>query len=161
MSLTKTSILSTTHAIFWGLREDIKNILRTLPISVLPRYQARTHRCAACDCYPLPIWYIFVLHLDCMSCGSFSLQIGLTITPYYWCSVWPRISYESLEAEYYPIGSPPRIECTLLQVQVMPIQSWILSSSWYQLYLPWQLLYLLEKSFMAHYRRKEKSSLMS
>jgi hypothetical protein len=37
MSATKVPMLSTTHAIFRGLQEDLKNILRHLPNSVLPQ----------------------------------------------------------------------------------------------------------------------------
>ena len=37
MSATKIPMLSTTHAIFRGLQDDIKNILRDLPNSVSPR----------------------------------------------------------------------------------------------------------------------------
>jgi hypothetical protein len=37
MSATKVPMLSTTHAIFRGLQDDIKNILRKLPNSVPPR----------------------------------------------------------------------------------------------------------------------------
>jgi hypothetical protein len=37
MSTTKFPMLSTTHAIFQGLQEDIKNILCSLPNSALPR----------------------------------------------------------------------------------------------------------------------------
>jgi hypothetical protein len=37
MSATKVPMLSTTHAIFRGLQEDIKNILRDLPNSVSPK----------------------------------------------------------------------------------------------------------------------------
>lgn len=33
MSATKTPMLSTTHAVFRGLQEDIRNIIRTLPAS--------------------------------------------------------------------------------------------------------------------------------
>ena len=36
MSATKTPMLSTTHAIFRGLQDDIKNILRSLPNTVSP-----------------------------------------------------------------------------------------------------------------------------
>jgi hypothetical protein len=36
MSTTKVPMLSTTHAIFRGLQEDIKEILRNLPTSVSP-----------------------------------------------------------------------------------------------------------------------------
>jgi sulfur relay (sulfurtransferase) DsrC/TusE family protein len=36
MSATKTPMLSTTHAIFRGLQDDIKNILRSLPDTVSP-----------------------------------------------------------------------------------------------------------------------------
>jgi len=36
MSATKVPMLSTTHAIFRGLQDDIKNILRDLPNSVSP-----------------------------------------------------------------------------------------------------------------------------
>lgn len=36
MSATKVPMVSTTHAIFRGLQEDIKNILRNLPNSVSP-----------------------------------------------------------------------------------------------------------------------------
>jgi hypothetical protein len=36
-SATKVPMLSTTHAIFRGLQEDIKNILRDLPNSVSPK----------------------------------------------------------------------------------------------------------------------------
>ena len=34
MSTTKVPMLSTTHAIFQGLQEDIKGILRSLPATV-------------------------------------------------------------------------------------------------------------------------------
>jgi hypothetical protein len=37
MSATKEPMLSTTHAIFRGLQDDIKNILRNLPNSVSPK----------------------------------------------------------------------------------------------------------------------------
>jgi len=37
MSTTKYPMLSTTHAIFRGLQDDIKDILRSLPNSVSPR----------------------------------------------------------------------------------------------------------------------------
>jgi hypothetical protein len=37
MSATKTPMLSTTHAIFRGLQDDIKDILRSLPDSVSPK----------------------------------------------------------------------------------------------------------------------------
>jgi hypothetical protein len=37
MSATKTPMLSTTHAIFRGLQDDIKDILRSLPNSVSPK----------------------------------------------------------------------------------------------------------------------------
>jgi len=37
MSATKVPMLSTTHAIFRGLQDDIKNILRDLPNSVSPK----------------------------------------------------------------------------------------------------------------------------
>lgn len=37
MSTTKYPMLSTTHAIFRGLQDDIKDILRSLPDSVSPR----------------------------------------------------------------------------------------------------------------------------
>ena len=37
MSTTKSPMLSTTHAIFQGLQDDIKGILRGLPNSVSPR----------------------------------------------------------------------------------------------------------------------------
>jgi hypothetical protein len=37
MSTTKLPMLSTTHAIFRGLQDDIKGILRNLPNSVSPR----------------------------------------------------------------------------------------------------------------------------
>ena len=37
MLTTKFPMLSTVHAIFRGLQDDIKNILRTLPNSVSPR----------------------------------------------------------------------------------------------------------------------------
>jgi hypothetical protein len=37
MSATKTPMLSTTHAIFRGLQDKIKNILHSLPNSVSPR----------------------------------------------------------------------------------------------------------------------------
>jgi hypothetical protein len=37
MSTTKYPMLSTTHAIFQGLQDDIKDILRSLPNSVSPR----------------------------------------------------------------------------------------------------------------------------
>jgi hypothetical protein len=37
MSTTKFPILSTTHAIFRGLQDDIKDILRGLPDSVSPK----------------------------------------------------------------------------------------------------------------------------
>jgi hypothetical protein len=37
MSATKVPMLSTTHAIFRGLQDDIKNILYDLPNSVLPK----------------------------------------------------------------------------------------------------------------------------
>ncbi|KAF8223262.1 hypothetical protein L208DRAFT_1317767, partial [Tricholoma matsutake] len=37
MSTTKIPMLSTTHAIFWGLQEDIKGILQSLPAPVSPR----------------------------------------------------------------------------------------------------------------------------
>jgi hypothetical protein len=37
MSATKIPMLSTTHAIFRGLQDDIKNILRNLPNSVSPK----------------------------------------------------------------------------------------------------------------------------
>ena len=36
MSAMKTPMLSTTHAIFRGLQDDIKNILRSLPNTVSP-----------------------------------------------------------------------------------------------------------------------------
>jgi hypothetical protein len=36
MSTTKLPMLSTTHAIFRGLQDDIKDILRSLPNSVSP-----------------------------------------------------------------------------------------------------------------------------
>ncbi|KAF8234450.1 hypothetical protein L208DRAFT_1261736 [Tricholoma matsutake] len=36
MSTTKIPMLSTTHAIFWGLQEDIKGILRCLLATVSP-----------------------------------------------------------------------------------------------------------------------------
>ncbi|KAF8227641.1 hypothetical protein L208DRAFT_1295851 [Tricholoma matsutake] len=36
MSATKVPMLSTTHAIFRGLQEDIKGILRSLPATVSP-----------------------------------------------------------------------------------------------------------------------------
>ena len=36
MSATKVPMLSMTHAIFQGLQEDIKEILQSLPASVLP-----------------------------------------------------------------------------------------------------------------------------
>ncbi|KAK0471747.1 hypothetical protein IW261DRAFT_1320173, partial [Armillaria novae-zelandiae] len=31
MSTTKISMLSTTHAIFWGLQDHLKKVLRSLP----------------------------------------------------------------------------------------------------------------------------------
>ena len=34
MSATKTPMLSTTHAVFRGLQDDLKSILRDLPLSV-------------------------------------------------------------------------------------------------------------------------------
>jgi len=34
MSTTKVPMLSMAHAIFWGLQEDIKGILRSLPATV-------------------------------------------------------------------------------------------------------------------------------
>jgi hypothetical protein len=37
MSATKIPVLSMTHAIFRGLQDDIKNILRNLPNSVSPK----------------------------------------------------------------------------------------------------------------------------
>ena len=37
MSTTKSPMLSTTHAIFRGLQDEIKDILRSLPDSVSPR----------------------------------------------------------------------------------------------------------------------------
>jgi hypothetical protein len=37
MSTTKSPMLSTTHAIFRGLQDEIKEILRGLPDSVSPR----------------------------------------------------------------------------------------------------------------------------
>jgi hypothetical protein len=37
MSATKEPMLSTTHAIFRGLQDDIKDILRNLPNSVSPK----------------------------------------------------------------------------------------------------------------------------
>lgn len=37
MSTTRVPMLSTTHAIFRGLQDDIKNILRDLPNSVSPK----------------------------------------------------------------------------------------------------------------------------
>jgi len=37
MSATKSPMLSTTHAIFWGLQDDIKNIIQSLPDSVSPK----------------------------------------------------------------------------------------------------------------------------
>ena len=37
MSATKVPMLSTTHAIFRGLQDDIKNILYDLPNSVSPK----------------------------------------------------------------------------------------------------------------------------
>ena len=37
MSTTKSPMLSTTHAIFQGLQDDIKTILHSLPNSVLPQ----------------------------------------------------------------------------------------------------------------------------
>jgi hypothetical protein len=47
MSTTKLPMLSTTHAIFRGLQDDIKDILRSLPDSVSPRIKlglTDTHR---------------------------------------------------------------------------------------------------------------------
>jgi hypothetical protein len=47
MSTTKYPMLSTTHAIFRGLQDDIKDILRSLPNSVSPRIKlglTDTHR---------------------------------------------------------------------------------------------------------------------
>lgn len=37
MSITKLPMLSTTHAIFQGLQDDIKDILHSLPDSVSPQ----------------------------------------------------------------------------------------------------------------------------
>jgi len=37
MSATKIPMLSTMHTIFWGLQDDIKNILHNLPNSVSPK----------------------------------------------------------------------------------------------------------------------------
>ncbi len=37
MSTTKSPMLSTTHTIFQGLQDDIKDILHSLPNSVSPR----------------------------------------------------------------------------------------------------------------------------
>ena len=36
MSATKKPMLSTTHAIFCGLQEDLRNIIRNLPPTTLP-----------------------------------------------------------------------------------------------------------------------------
>lgn len=36
MSTTKVPMLSTTHAIFHGLQDDIKDIIRSLPASASP-----------------------------------------------------------------------------------------------------------------------------
>ncbi|KAF8065127.1 hypothetical protein FPV67DRAFT_1373373, partial [Lyophyllum atratum] len=36
MSATKTPMVSTTHAIFRGLQDDLKTILRDLPAGVAP-----------------------------------------------------------------------------------------------------------------------------
>jgi hypothetical protein len=47
MSTTKYPMLSTTHVIFRGLQDDIKDILRSLPDSVSPRIKlglTDTHR---------------------------------------------------------------------------------------------------------------------
>ncbi|PBK63979.1 hypothetical protein ARMSODRAFT_839521, partial [Armillaria solidipes] len=37
MSTTKISMLSTTHAIFWGLQDHLKKVLRSLPDGISPR----------------------------------------------------------------------------------------------------------------------------
>ena len=39
MSTTKSPMLSMTHAIFWGLQDKIKDIIRDLPNSVSPEIQ--------------------------------------------------------------------------------------------------------------------------
>ena len=47
MSTTKLPMLSMTHAIFQGLQDDIKDILHSLPNSILPRIKlglTDTHR---------------------------------------------------------------------------------------------------------------------
>jgi hypothetical protein len=104
MSTTKVLMLSTTHTIFRGLQDDIKNILRDLPNSVSPKIKlglTDAHRKLSdyyhqFDDLPFYIWaartWIRVSDLS----GCF-----LT-SPRYRCLLGldPWITYEGMKADY-------------------------------------------------------------
>jgi hypothetical protein len=97
MSTTKVPMVTTTHAIFWGLQEDIKGILHSLPATVyfyikhglidahtkLSDYyhkydESPFYTWAAC------MWFIWLLH------GSTDSVLVLD----------PHISYEGMKLDY-------------------------------------------------------------
>ena len=102
MSATQTPMLSSIHAIFRGLEEDLQDIIRSLPNSMSPRLMkglADAHRKLS-DYYQTFDESPFYIWSSCMS--NFILNQRLSWASYHsqFAVLDPRISYEAMKDEF-------------------------------------------------------------